>query len=55
MLTQVVEARAKVAQMNLPENVLTNPRRSNLPAIPGAQLTAALSRLMVVVENVIRS
>jgi len=51
VLIGVTEARAKVSQMNLPKDVLTNPE-----AFKGFQqnqdaLSGALSRLMVVVEK----
>jgi LemA protein len=51
VLTQVVEARSRVAQMNLPEDVLTNPEAFQAFQQNQAQLGSALSRLMLVVER----
>lgn len=51
VLTQVVEARAKVAQMNLPSDVLTNPEAFRAFQENQQALSSALSRLMVVVER----
>jgi LemA protein len=51
VLTAVVEARSKVAQMQLPDDVLTNPDAFRAFQENQAQLTSALSRLMVVVER----
>jgi LemA protein len=51
VLTQVTEARAKVGQMQLPPDILTNPEAFKQFEQNQAQLTGALSRLMVVVER----
>ncbi|MCO6412555.1 MAG: LemA family protein [Thiogranum sp.] len=51
VLTEVVEARSRVAQMNLPEDVLTNPEAFKAFQENQAQLGSALSRLMLVVER----
>jgi LemA protein len=51
VLTEVVEARSKVAQMQLPPDVLTNPEAFKNFQASQDQLTSALSRLMVVVEQ----
>lgn len=51
VLTQVVEARSKVAQMNLPADVLTNPEAFRAFQENQQALSSALSRLMVVVER----
>jgi LemA protein len=50
-LTAVVEARAKVAQMKLPENILNNPEAFRQFEANQGALTQALSRLLVVVER----
>ena len=51
VLTDVVEARAKVGQMKLPDDILSNPEAfKQFQANQGA-LSSALSRLMVVVER----
>jgi len=51
VLTQVVEARAKVGQMQITPDVLNNPQAfAQFEANQGA-LSSALSRLMVVVER----
>ncbi len=51
VLTDVVEARAKATQMQLPPDILTNPEAfKNFQAAQG-QLTGALARLLAVVEN----
>lgn len=51
VLTQVTEARAKVSQMQLPADVLSNPDAFRAFQDSQAQLGSALSRLMVVVER----
>lgn len=51
VLTQVTEARSKVAGMQLPPNVLKDPQAFKNFQQNQAQLTSALSRLMVVVER----
>jgi LemA protein len=51
VLTQVTEARAKVAQMQLPPDILTNQEAFKQFEQNQAQLTGALSRLLVVVEQ----
>jgi LemA protein len=51
VLTQVVEARAKVAQTQLPRDILTNEKAFRTFQENQAQLTSALSRLLVVVER----
>jgi LemA protein len=51
VLTEVVEARAKVSQMQLPPDVLTNPEAFKTFQASQDQLTSALSRLLVVVEQ----
>ncbi len=51
VLTDVVEARSKVAQMNLPSDVLTNPEAFRAFQQNQQALSSALSRLMVVVER----
>lgn len=51
VLTEVVEARAKVSQMQLPPDVLTNPDAFKTFQASQDQLTSALSRLLVVVER----
>ncbi len=51
VLTDVVEARSKVAQMNLPSDVLTNPDAFRTFQQNQQALSSALSRLMVVVER----
>jgi LemA protein len=50
VLTAVTEARAKVSQMQLPENILTNPQAFEAFQQNQAALTSALSRLLVTVE-----
>ena len=51
VLTDVVEARAKVGQMKLPDDILSNPEAfKQFQANQGA-LSSALSQLMVVVER----
>ena len=51
VLTQVVEARAKATQMQLPADVLTNPEAFQKFQEAQSQLSGALGRLMVVVER----
>jgi LemA protein len=51
VLTAVVEARAKVSQMQLPPDVLTNAEAFQSFQASQDQLTSALSRLLVVVER----
>jgi LemA protein len=51
VLTRVTEARAKVGQMQLPPDILTNQQAFKQFEQNQAQLTGALSRLMVVVER----
>lgn len=51
VLTQVVEARSKVAQMQLPKDVLTNPQAFKTFQANQGALSSALARLMVVVER----
>jgi LemA protein len=50
-LEAVVNARAKVAQMSIPPDILTNPGAMQQFQENQGALTAALSRLMVVVER----
>lgn len=51
VLTAVTEARSRVAQMQLPANILTNKEAFQAFQQNQDQLTSALSRLMVVVER----
>ncbi len=51
VLTAVTEARAKVGQMQLPPDILTNQEAFKQFEQNQAQLSGALSRLMVVVER----
>ena len=51
VLTAVVEARSKVAQTQLPKDVLTDPAAFKTFQDNQAQLSSALARLMVVVER----
>ncbi len=51
VLTAVVEARSRVAQTQLPRDVLTSPEAFKTFQDNQAQLTSALARLMVVVER----
>ena len=51
VLTSVVEARSKVAQTQIPEDVLTDPAAFKAFQDKQAELSAALARLMVVVER----
>lgn len=50
-LTAVVEARSKVAQMTVPQDVLTNPEAFRAFQANQDALGSALARLMVVVER----
>src|SRR5271156_3893831 len=51
VLTQVVEARAKATQMQLPPDILSNPQMFHQFEQNQAALGGALSRLLVVTEN----
>lgn len=51
VLTQVTEARAKVGQMQLSSEMLSNPQAINQFQANQGALSSALSRLMVVVEK----
>jgi LemA protein len=51
VLIAVTEARSKVANMNLPKDVLTNPQAFQQFQQNQGALSSALSRLMVVVEK----
>ena len=51
VLTQVVEARSKVSQMQIPKDILTNPEAFKAFQANQGALSSALSRLMVVVER----
>lgn len=51
VLVQVVEARAKVAQMQVPKDVLTNPAAFQAFQANQDALSSALSRLLLVVER----
>ena len=51
VLTQVVEARAKATQVQLPADILTNPEAFQKFQEAQNNLTGALGRLMVVVER----
>jgi LemA protein len=51
VLTQVVEARAKATQVQLPADILTNPDAFQKFQAAQGQLTGALARLLAVVEN----
>lgn len=51
VLTQVVEARAKVAQTTLPKDILTNKKAFQQFQQNQQALSSALSRLLVVVER----
>jgi LemA protein len=51
VLISVVEARSKVAQTQLPADVLTNPEAFRVFQENQAALSSALARLMVVVER----
>jgi LemA protein len=51
VLTEVVEARAKATQVQLPSDILTNPEAFKQFQEAQGQLTGALARLLAVVEN----
>ena len=51
VLTAVTEARASVAQMKLPDNILSDKQAFDEFQAKQAQLSSALSRLLVVVER----
>jgi LemA protein len=51
VLTEVVEARSKVARMQIPKDILTNPQAFQQFQQNQDALTSALARLMVVVER----
>src|ERR1700678_3563340 len=51
VLTQVVEARAKATQMQLPADILSNPQMFHQFEREQAQLGGALGRLLAVSEN----
>jgi len=51
VLVQVVEARSKVAQMQVPKDILTNPEAFKQFQQNQDALSGALSRLLVVVER----
>lgn len=51
VLTEVVEARAKIAQMQIPKDILTNPDAFKAFEQSQSALSGALSRLLVVVER----
>ena len=51
VLTQVVEARAKATQMQIPADILTNPEALKKFEESQAGLSGALGRLLVVTEN----
>jgi LemA protein len=51
VLDEVTEARAKVGQMQIPQNILTNPQAFKQFEQNQGQLTTALQHLMVVTEN----
>jgi len=51
VLTGVVEARARVGQMKLPDNILSNPEAFKQFQASQDALSSALSRLLVVVER----
>ena len=51
VLTEVVEARSKVARMQIPKDVLTNPEAFRQFQQNQDSLSSALARLMVVVER----
>lgn len=51
VLEAVTEARAKVTQTRIPSNILTNPQAFQTFERNQANLSGALSRLMVVTEN----
>ncbi|HLW71592.1 MAG TPA: LemA family protein [Candidatus Binataceae bacterium] len=51
VLTQVVEARAKATQMQLPADILSNPQAFHQFEQNQSALSGALGRLLVVTEN----
>jgi LemA protein len=51
VLTEVVEARAKIARMQIPKDILTNPEAFKAFEQNQSALSGALSRLLVVVER----
>ncbi len=51
VLTEVVEARSKVSQVQIPKDVLTNPEAFKQLQASQDALSGALSKLMVVVER----
>jgi LemA protein len=51
VLTEVVEARAKATQVQLPPDILTNPEAFKKFQDAQGQLSGALARLLAVVEN----
>ena len=51
VLTEVVEARAKATQVQLPPDILTNPEAFKQFQEVQGQLSGALARLLAVVEN----
>ena len=51
VLIQVVEARAKVGQLSIPKDILTNPQAFSKFQAAQSQLSSALSRLLLVVEK----
>jgi LemA protein len=51
VLTQVVEARAKATQVQVPADILTNPEAIQKFQEAQGQLTGALGRLLAIVEN----
>jgi LemA protein len=51
VLTDVVEARAKATQMQIPPDILTNPEAFKKFQEVQGQLTGSLARLLAVVEN----
>ena len=51
VLTEVVEARAKATQMQVPPDILTNPEAFKKFQEVQGQLTGSLARLLAVVEN----
>jgi len=51
VLTDVVEARARVGQMQLPDNILSNPEAFRQFQAGQDALSSALTRLLVVVER----
>jgi LemA protein len=51
VLTEVVEARAKATQMQLPADILTNPEAFKRVQEAQSQLSGALGRLLAISEN----